>query len=59
MVANNPWSLPRHNDNKKISKLGVGGKGWRLLTHLIMVDDDDDDDDGDDDDDDDHDDHGR
>ena len=53
MVANNPWSLPRHNDNKKISKLGVGGKGWRLLTHLIMVDDDDDDDDGDDDDDDD------
>ena len=36
MSPDNPRPLSGHNDNKEIAKLGVGGKGGRLLTYLII-----------------------
>ena len=34
MSPDNPRPLPGHNHDKEIAKLGVGGKGGRLLTYL-------------------------
>ena len=34
MSPDNPRPLPGHNHHKEIAKLGVGGKGGRLLTYL-------------------------